>query len=102
MSVYVVAQLSFTDESRYRLYQARFPEAFAGSGGRLLAADEAPQVLEGDWSGSKLVIMAFADETAARAFLDSPLYREISEDRRAGARTTALLARGLDGPGPKS
>lgn len=96
MTVYVVAQLSFTDEARYRRYQARFPEAFAGHAGRVLAADEAPQVLEGDWQGSKVVMLAFDDEPAARAFLDSPLYKEISEDRIAGARTTALLVKGVD------
>lgn len=100
MTVYVVAQLSFTDEPRYRRYQARFPEAFAGHGGRVLAADEAPKVLEGDWQGSKVVMLAFEDEPAARAFLDSPLYREISIDRDAGARTTALLVHGLDAQKP--
>lgn len=98
MTVYVVAQLRFTDQTRYRLYQARFAEAFVGSGGRLLAADESPQVLEGEWPWSKLVMMAFPDEAAARAFLDGPLYREISEHRRAGAQTTALLVQGLDQP----
>lgn len=96
MTVYVVAQLRFTDEPRYRLYQARFGEAFAGHAGRVLAADEAPQVLEGDWPYSKLVMLAFDDEPAARGFLDSPLYKEISEDRYAGAETTAVLVKGLD------
>lgn len=96
MTVYVVAQLTFTDEPRYRQYQAHFPEAFAGHAGQVLAADEAPKVLEGDWQGSKVVMLAFDDEPAARAFLDSPLYREISIDRDAGAKTTALLIQGLD------
>ncbi|HJV42714.1 DUF1330 domain-containing protein [Caulobacter sp.] len=99
MTVYVVAQLRFIDPARYRLYQARFAEAFAGSGGQLLAADESPRVLEGEWPWSKLVLMAFPDEAAAQTFLDSPLYREISEHRRAGALTTALLVQGLDQPG---
>lgn len=95
MTVYVVAQLSFTDEPRYRLYQARFGEAFAGHGGKVLAADEAPQVLEGEWPYSKLVMLEFPTEDAARGFLESPLYREISVDRDAGAKTTAVLAQGL-------
>jgi uncharacterized protein (DUF1330 family) len=101
MTVFVVAQLRFTDEPRYRLYQARFGEAFAGHDGRVLvAADEAPQVLEGDWPYSKLVMLSFADEAAARGFLGSSLYREISEDRHAGAETTALPIRGADAPKP--
>ena len=95
MSVYVVAQLRFKDEALYRRYQARFAVVFAGSGGRLLAADEAPSVLEGTWAQDKVVIMQFADRDLAQAFLASPAYQEISRDRRAGAETTALLVRGL-------
>lgn len=95
MAVYVVAQLRFTDEALYRRYQAGFAEAFAGSGGRLLAADEAPVVLEGAWDRNKLVIMQFETADAARTFLQSPKYQEISKDRRAGADTVALLVRGL-------
>ena len=96
MTVFVVAALNFTDEARYRMYQARFAQVFAGSGGRLLAADEAPRLLEGSAQVDKVVLMQFASEAAARAFLESPAYQEISADRRAGAQTTALLVRGLD------
>ncbi len=95
MAVYVVAQLRFTGVARYRRYQERFPAVFANSGGRVLAADEAPDVLEGDWPLDKLVIMEFPDDAMARAFLDSPAYQEVSEDRRAGAAMSAVLVRGL-------
>ena len=91
MPVYVIAQLWFTDEARYRAYQAEFPEVFARSGGRVLAADEAPTLLEGDWTGSKVVLLEFPDEPRARAFLEGPEYQRISLDRRAGAKTVALL-----------
>ena len=91
MPVYVVAQLRFTDEARYRKYQAEFPSVFASSGGRVLAADEAPALLEGTWTGSKVVLLEFPDEPCARAFLEGPEYQRISEDRRAGAETVALL-----------
>ncbi len=94
MPAYVLAQLTFTDEARYRRYQARFPDVFAGSGGRVLCADEAPEVIEGDWIGDKVVLLAFDTEAEALRFLESPAYQKISEDRRAGARTVALLARG--------
>jgi len=87
--------LRFTDEAAYRRYQRRFADAFAGSGGKLLAADEAPIVLEGKWAGDKLVIMEFDGRETARQFLQSPAYQAISEDRKAGAETIALLVRGL-------
>lgn len=95
MTVYVIAQLKFTDEARYRKYQARFFDVFKDSGGKLLAADEKPVVLDGEWTRDKVVVMSFPDEQQARAFLESPGYREISKDRIAGADTIALLVHGL-------
>ena len=96
MPVYVVAQLRFKNIELYRRYQSRFADVFRKfPGGRLLAADEAPTRMEGNWDADKLVIMAFDSEEQARQFLDSPEYAEISVDRRAGADTSALLVRGI-------
>jgi len=95
MTVYVIAQLKFTNEERYRKYQAKFFDVFRESGGELLVADEKPVVLDGQWTGDKVVMMSFSDQQQARAFLDSPGYRKISEDRIAGANTVGLLVRGL-------
>ena len=95
MTTYLIAQLTFKDRARYHRYQAGFAAAFTGSGGRLLCADEAPRLLQGDWVGDKVVIMAFDDEVAAPTFLESPAYRAISKDRDAGADTVALMATGL-------
>ena len=95
MTAYVIAQLTFKDRARYDRYQARFASVFAGSGGRLLCADEAPRLLQGDWMGDKVVVMAFNDDAAATRFLESPGYQEISEDRDAGADTVALMVTGL-------
>lgn len=95
MSVLVIAQLRFTDVARYRAYQAAFPAVFATSGGTVLAADEAPQTLEGDWPFDKIVVMSFPNEATARAFIDSAAYRAISKDREAGAETVSIMARGF-------
>ncbi len=95
MTAYVLAQLQFTDVDAYRRYQGRFIELFAESGARLLCADEAPQLLEGDWIGDKVVLMEFSDEERALHWLNSPAYQEISVERKAGAQTTALLLKGL-------
>ena len=95
MSVYVVAQLQFTDRSRYDRYQTRFMEVFIRYTGKLLATDDAPRLVEGSARPDKIVIMSFPSEEAFRAWSDSPEYREISMDRQAGAEATVLLVRGL-------
>lgn len=95
MTVYAIAQLRFTDRGAYDRYQARFMDVFNRHSGTLLAADESPQVIEGQWDREKVVLMSFPDETAFREWAESGDYQEISQDRRAGADTLVLLAKGL-------
>lgn len=53
--------------------------------GRLLAADESPVVLEGEWARDKVVLLWFPDGGSFREWAESPEYQEIARDRKAGA-----------------
>ena len=90
----VVANLRFKDRSRYDAYAAAFPSVFAGSGGAMLAADDDPQSLNGTGDGvDKIVVMRFDSDEAARAFLESPEYVRIAEDRDAGADVASWIVK---------
>ncbi|MGV0716511.1 DUF1330 domain-containing protein [Mycolicibacterium sp. XJ662] len=95
MTVYAIAQLKFTDRRAYDRYQARFMEVFSRYAGTLLAADEAPQVVEGQSDREKVVLMSFPDEASFHRWAQSPEYQEISKDRRAGADAVVQLVKGL-------
>ncbi|MGY1895353.1 DUF1330 domain-containing protein [Nocardia gipuzkoensis] len=95
MTVYVIAQLKFTDRTAYDRYQAQFLDIFRRYSGTVLAADESPQTIEGVTDREKVVLMSFPDEPSFRAWSESPEYQEISKDRHAGADTVSLLVRGL-------
>ncbi len=95
MTVYAIAQLSFTNRAAYDRYQARFLEVFRRHSGKVLAADESPEVVEGHWDREKVVLMSFPDDAAFRSWAQSPEYQEISKDRHAGADTVVLLVKGL-------
>jgi uncharacterized protein (DUF1330 family) len=95
VTVYAIAQLRITDRAAYDRYQAQFMEVFRRHRGTLLAADESPRVVEGQWDRDKVVLMSFPDEAAFRRWAESPEYQSISADRRAGADTVVLLAKGL-------
>ena len=95
MTVYVIVQLKMNDRIAYDRYQARFFDVFRKFSGRLLSADDHPQVLEGVWDRDRLVLMSFPDEAAYHAWADSPEYQEISRDRKAGAPAIVLLAKGF-------
>ncbi|TLH63223.1 DUF1330 domain-containing protein [Mycolicibacterium aubagnense] len=68
---------------------------FAKYSGTILAADEAPTVIEGDWDRQKVVLMSFPDEQLFREWANSPEYQEISVDWRAGSDAVVLLVRGI-------
>jgi uncharacterized protein (DUF1330 family) len=100
MTVYALAQLRIHDAERYGRYMnnfaARFTDVFGKFGGKLLAADDEPRVLEGEWwDRNKVVLMEFADKDAFRAWVTSAEYTEIAEDRKAGADAVVLLIKGL-------
>lgn len=99
MAVYTIAQLRFTDIDAYRRYQRAFPRVFTRFRGRVLVADEAPRVLEGEWPRDKLVILEFPDEAEAQRFAADTEYREISKDRKAGTDGVVLMARGFEPKG---
>ncbi|MGD9979191.1 MAG: DUF1330 domain-containing protein [Hyphomonadaceae bacterium] len=99
MTVYALAQLRIHDRERYGRYMdnfvARFDDAFGKFGGKLLAADDAPRVLEGEWwDRNKVVLMEFPDAAAFKAWAASPEYNEIAIDRKAGAEAVVLLIKG--------
>lgn len=95
MAVYALAQLRIHDTERYGRYMSRFMPVLEKYNGKLLAADEAPRVLEGNWGDrNKVVLMEFADAGAFRAWATSPEYTEIAEDRKAGADAVVLLIKG--------
>ena len=65
-------------------------------GGRLAATDGEPEVMEGPWSGDRVVALAFEDRDAARTWAASAEYREIVKDRWAAAETILLLVQGTE------
>jgi len=93
--VYAIAQLKITDRATYNRYQERFMSVMRKFKGRLLAADEHPQVIEGQWDREKVVLLEFPDEPAFREWAESPEYLEIAKDRKAGSDAVILLAGGI-------
>jgi len=95
VSVYIIAQLKFTRRELYDRYQARFFDVFRRFKGRVLVADEQPQVLEGRFERDKVVVLEFPDRAAAMEFQESSDYAEIAADRKAGADAVVIMVRGL-------
>jgi uncharacterized protein (DUF1330 family) len=96
MAVYLIAQISITDRAAYNRYQAKFLDVFRKFKGELLAADENPEVVEGDWNREKVILMRFPDRESFKEWAFSPEYREISKDRAAGSEGVFLLVKSFN------
>lgn len=96
--IYVLAQLEIHDRARYDAYARRFVGAVAAAGGKLLAADEQPETLEGVLPHEKVVLVEFSSEAAMRTWQNSVTYRELAAERHASANGIVTVLQSLPAP----
>ena len=66
MSCYFIAQIEIHDRDEYQQYLDGFDEVFEKYKGMIMAVDEEPVVLEGEWPFTRTVLIRFPDENEAR------------------------------------
>lgn len=93
-AVYFKATIRIHDAAAYQTYLDHYDEAFAGTGGEVLAVDDAPLTLEGQPIAGRVVLIRFPDEAAFDAWYRSEAYRRIVVYRHAASDTDAQLVHG--------
>jgi uncharacterized protein (DUF1330 family) len=95
MAAYIVARITIEDRERYGQYEAGFMEIFAAHTGRLLAVDDNPEVLEGEWRCTRTVVAEFPDRESALAWYRSDDYQSLAEHRFAASDGEIALLAGI-------
>ena len=95
MSSYFVALITVKDPEQYGRYLEGFMPIFGRFGGEVLAADDAPEVLEGEWPAARTVIIRFPSEEELLRWYRSPEYQRLIELRRSAAEGSIAMVRGL-------
>lgn len=95
MAVYVVAQGRIENREVLDRYVAKALPTIQSSGGRVLAFDETPQVIEGQVDHPRTVILEFPSEEAFRAWYDSADYQAILPLRLESTPGTLIVVKGL-------
>lgn len=95
MPAYAIFDITVHDPVRYEAYKKLAPPAIAAHGGKYLARGGSMDVLEGDWNPSRIVILEFPTAEQAKAWIDSPEYREARALRHATATTHAIVVEGV-------
>lgn len=95
MTAYAVGHLRTVDlNAEVGEYMRRIDATLGPFGGRFAVHGVFPEVLEGEWPGF-LVVIAFPDLDAARAWYDSPAYQEILPLRTRNCDGVVLLVDGV-------
>ncbi len=95
MPAYVVIDIDVNDPETYEEYKKLSKPAIESCGGTYLVRGGTTEVLEGDWSPSRLVILRFETMDAARAWIDSEGYRHARDMRHRSAKTNMVAVEGL-------
>lgn len=95
MTVYAIATLNIHDRERYAQYEAGFMDIFSAHNGAILAVDEAPATLEGDWAFTRTVLLSFPSRADLDAWYQSDPYQEILQHRLAASSGNVVVIDGL-------
>ena len=91
MSCYFIAQIDIHDRDEYQKYLEGFDEIFSRYKGIVVAVDENPRVLEGEWPYTRTVLIRFPDDAEAERWYRSAEYRKLVEHRHRSSNSNIVL-----------
>jgi uncharacterized protein (DUF1330 family) len=95
MASYIIARITIRDRDQYANYEAGFMEIFQQYAGRMLAVDEDPNIIEGDWPGTRTVLIEFPSKADALAWYESEAYQRLAQHRFASSKGDIVIIEGL-------
>lgn len=95
MTVYLIAKIDLKDRETYAKYEAGFGEIFAKYNGQMLAVEESPEVLEGEWPHWRTVLIQFPSREDALAWYRSDEYQALAQFRFEASSADTVILQGL-------
>ncbi|UCG61655.1 MAG: DUF1330 domain-containing protein [Candidatus Zixiibacteriota bacterium] len=94
MACYFLAEIDVHDAEEYQSYLDGYDTVFDKFKGEVIAVDEDPVLLEGEWPYTRTVLIKFPDEAEARRWYDSPQYRQLVKHRHRASNANVILIKG--------
>jgi uncharacterized protein (DUF1330 family) len=94
MPAYLLVDVDVHDPERYEEYRAQAPATIHAYGGRYLARGGAAELLEGDRTPHRVVVLEFPSVERARAWYESEAYRDAKALRQRTSKGSLLLVEG--------
>ncbi|MDF2465250.1 MAG: hypothetical protein K0Q43_3485 [Ramlibacter sp.] len=94
-SAYIIANVDVTNPQQYEEYKRLSTIAMKAHGAEVCIRGGKVEVLEGDWSPQRFVMLKFPSPQQARAFYESAEYKAARNARAGAATMRMLLVEGL-------
>jgi len=94
-SAYIIANVTVTNPEQYETYKKLSSIAMQVHGAEVCVRGGEVEVLEGDWSPSRLVVLKFPGMEQARAFNASAEYEAARQSRQGIAVMRMVLVEGV-------
>ena len=98
MKGYVIAIVDVTNADGYQEYSRQVPATIAKYGGRYLVRGGKNEVREGEWPGSRTVILEFPSLARALEWYGSAEYQPLRPIRQANSRAQIAFFEGIANP----
>ncbi len=95
MSGYIIANVQVTNPTQYEEYKKWSTAAMQATGAEVCVRGGKVEVLEGDWTPERIVILKFPTFEAAKAFYEAPEYLKAREARAGAAIMRMVVVEGL-------
>lgn len=96
MPAYIIVDIEVTDPVRYEEYKRLASASIAAHGGRYLVRGGKSEVLDGDWTPRRLVVLEFDSFENAKAWRASAEYAEAKKVRESCARSNMIVVEGVE------
>ena len=93
-SAYVLANVRVTNPQQYEEYKRLSTIAMQAHGAEVCARGGKTEVMEGDWTPDRVVLLKFPSAEKAKAFYDSPEYQAAKKAREGAAVMRMVLVEG--------
>jgi uncharacterized protein (DUF1330 family) len=94
-SAYILANVDVKDAAAYEEYKRLSTIAMKAHGAEVCVRGGKTEVLEGDWTPNRVVLLKFPSVEKARAFYDSPEYKAAIKARQNIAVMSMTLVEGV-------
>jgi len=95
MAAYVIVDLDVKDPGALESYRREVPATVAKYGGRFIVRGGAFEVLEGDWTPKRVVVLEFPTMDALKRWYRSNDYKPLLTERQRHSRANLIAVDGV-------